>query len=216
MPATAEPAPKKRSPKRVKKKPGRQAAEKSKPTEAVEAEAAEEVSAPASIEELQEELAKYKEFFGEIDSFVSFVADRKKALLEVAAREAELKEELKSVKEERQQLENAIGGAKDSLYHLVEPGAMEYMPLLDKMEPADPEKPGDGLIAVSTDKPRAQQYRGGIDFARAELVIVGPGMKKLASTEVELPAGPVSFEVRVDLDAHTITVAGCGAKATAE
>lgn len=91
---------------------------------------------------MQSALEKYESFFTELGSFVDFIRDRRDELKIAIAREAEAKDAYHSLRDERQQLEHAITGAKDSLYRLVEPGADEFLPLLDRMEPADPELHG--------------------------------------------------------------------------
>lgn len=94
------------------------------------------------VAKLQSLVEKYQSFFGELDSFVGFVQDRRAELKAAVVREAEAKEAFQAARNERQELEYAISGAKDSLFRMVEPGAAEFMPLLDRMEPADPELHG--------------------------------------------------------------------------
>jgi hypothetical protein len=95
------------------------------------------------VAKLQAQVERYEAFIGEIDSFVGFVRDRRDELKKVRILEAELKCEYDGIRARRKDLEDAILGAKDSLYQLVEPGANEFMPLIDRMEPTDPEKHGE-------------------------------------------------------------------------
>lgn len=95
------------------------------------------------VAKLKSQLEKYEAFFDELDQFISFVRDRRCELKDAVAREAQCKADYDQAKANRKELELAIGGAKDALYQMVEPGATEFMPLLDRMEPADPEKHGE-------------------------------------------------------------------------
>lgn len=95
------------------------------------------------VARLKSQLEKYESFFGELDTFIEFTRERRDELVEAIAEEAKLKAQYAEAKERRQTLESSISGAKDALFQLVEPGVMEFMPLLDRMEPADPEKHGE-------------------------------------------------------------------------
>ncbi len=110
-------APKKESPKRAAKKP--------------------------TVDELLAVIAKYEAKFEEIDSFLRFVGIERDELRVKSRQLADAKEAYESAKAEVNALRDSIAGAKDSLFQLLEPGVMEFMPLFDKMEPADPEKHGE-------------------------------------------------------------------------
>tara|TARA_R110002049_G_scaffold59417_1_gene160657 strand:+ start:1304 stop:1849 length:546 start_codon:yes stop_codon:yes gene_type:complete len=92
---------------------------------------------------LKSQLERYEAFFGELDSFINFVREERVSLETAVAAEAEAKAKLEAARDERRQIEGSIAGAKESLYRLVEPGATKFMPLFDRMEPADPEKHGE-------------------------------------------------------------------------
>lgn len=95
------------------------------------------------IEQLLATIEIYEQKFGEIDSFLHFVRNQRDELQEKTVRMHEAKEAYDSIKAEVNELRDSISGAKDSLFRMLEPGVMEFMPLFDRMERADPDKHGD-------------------------------------------------------------------------
>lgn len=92
---------------------------------------------------LRSQLERYESFFTEIDSFVEFVKTERIELQKAIAHEAELKAAYDEARSLTKDLRNSIAGSKDALFRMVEPGATKFMPLFDRMEPADPEKHGE-------------------------------------------------------------------------
>ena len=99
-------------------------------------------SKSSDVESQLAQLAKYEAFFAELTSFTDFINETRIQLRDALAAEAEAKHAFEAARDKRHCLENALSGAKDSVYHLVAPGVQEYLPLLDRMEPADPKKHG--------------------------------------------------------------------------
>lgn len=96
------------------------------------------------IQELEERIRVYESRFTEIDVFLDFVRDQADELKEKRHRLAEAKDAYDTIKREVADLTEAISGAKDSLFHVLEPGAMKALPLFDQMEPADEKTHGVG------------------------------------------------------------------------
>ena len=94
------------------------------------------------VETLKKELAKYQALFGEVNSFLDFVRDQKSALKEAIARTAQCKEAYDAARREESEIRDVIGGAKDSLVRILEPGVAEFFPLFDRMEKPNEEKHG--------------------------------------------------------------------------
>lgn len=99
--------------------------------------------AQTSEAKLRSQIERYEAFFSEIDSFIDFVKSDRVRLEGAVLREAQAKEAYHTAKNEVRDLRDSINGAKDALFRLVEPGVLEFMPLFDRMEPADPEKHGE-------------------------------------------------------------------------
>lgn len=96
-----------------------------------------------SPEAAQAALDKYESMFAEIDEFLQFVHRERDELKEADARVAATKSEYDAAKAEATALRDTISGAKDALFKLLEPGVMKFMPLFDRMEPADKELHGE-------------------------------------------------------------------------
>jgi len=92
---------------------------------------------------LRSQLERYEAFFAEIDSFVDYVKQERELLDIAVAKESELKAKYDHARKETRALRDSIAGSKDALFRLVEPGATKFLPLFDRMEPADPDKHGE-------------------------------------------------------------------------
>lgn len=94
--------------------------------------------------ELRSQVERYEIFFKELESFIGFVRDDRIDLEKAVAREAKAKEAYTAARDEVKALRASITGAKDALFRLVEPGVDKFLPLFDRMEPADPALHGEG------------------------------------------------------------------------
>lgn len=95
---------------------------------------------------LRSQVERYEAFFADINSFIDLVKNDRLQLSAAVAREAELKEEYDAARAATRAIRDSISGSKDALFRLVEPGATKFMPLFDRMEPADPEKHGEHSV----------------------------------------------------------------------
>lgn len=95
------------------------------------------------VDQLLATIERYEEKFGEIDSFLHFVRNQRDELHTKTLKMHEAKEVYEAVRAEVKELQDSISGAKDSLFRMLEPGVMEFLPLFDRMEPADPDKHGE-------------------------------------------------------------------------
>lgn len=93
---------------------------------------------------LKSQVERYEAFFAELESFIGFVRDDRLELEKAVVKQAKAKEAYDAAKDEVRQLRDSISGAKDALFRLVEPGVDAFLPLFDRMEPADPDKHGEG------------------------------------------------------------------------
>lgn len=93
---------------------------------------------------LRSQIERYEAFFAELESFIRFVRDDRVELEKAVGKMAKAKDAYEAARDEVKQLRDSITSAKDALFRLVEPGVDEFLPLFDRMEPADPDKHGEG------------------------------------------------------------------------
>lgn len=107
-------------------------------------------SAPVNVDQLANELADARKelammnlFLEKIQNFSSIVGEAKSELKRLEDEEHELKVSLSDVREQIKSLKELISSSNNGMLKLIEPGPLEFMPLFDKMEKADPEQHGE-------------------------------------------------------------------------
>lgn len=94
-------------------------------------------------ESLAKAVEKYEAMFEEISGFFDFYHREAGELKDAELAVAETKAAYESAKAQAQSIRDAIAGTKDALFRFLEPGAVDFLPLFDRMEPADKKKHGE-------------------------------------------------------------------------
>jgi hypothetical protein len=94
------------------------------------------------LENAKQELATMHRFLGKVQTFSDVVTEAKADLEGLKQREFQIKESLQEVREEIRTLKDLINSSNDGMLALLEPGPVEFMPLFDQMEKADPKTHG--------------------------------------------------------------------------
>lgn len=101
------------------------------------------------LQNAKEELTVVHRFLEKVQTFSDVVTEAKSQLAGLRLREHELKEELSEVRSDIRSIADLIASSNDGMLALIEPGPVEFMPLFDRMEAANPETHG----------PNAEQWR---------------------------------------------------------
>lgn len=107
-------------------------------------------SAPVNVDQMANQLADARKelsvlhlFLDKIQTFSVIVGEAKGELKRLEYEEHELKDSLRDVRDQITSLKELISSSNNGMLKLIEPGPVEFMPLFDKMEKADPETHGE-------------------------------------------------------------------------
>jgi hypothetical protein len=97
----------------------------------------EAADATGANESTEQKLKRYETIFEELTRFTSVIKDQEDPIDEAKREVERIKEELEQAKADLKALEEMRDGAKHNLFRFLSPVGGEFMPLFDRMEPAD-------------------------------------------------------------------------------
>ncbi len=89
------------------------------------------------LDEARQQLGAMTSFLSEVQKFSDIVTEAKSQLKDAREQEAQLKDELTEVRSHITDLKSMIDGTNNGMLAVLEPGPQKFMPLFDRMEPAD-------------------------------------------------------------------------------
>jgi hypothetical protein len=128
-----------------------------------------------SVSTLEEKVDRYESIWQQLTSFTAGIAEQEDEIAAASAEVAEAKDRFEQAKKDHAELVAARDGAKHSLFRFLHPKDGEFLPLLDRMEPADEEKHGANAAVWRNDPISALKIapHAMIALSDAEIVVVG-------------------------------------------
>lgn len=98
----------------------------------------------AELAETKQTLATVTLFLDQVQNFSEVVSKARAELKDLTNRRSILKDELSELNEEIRSCQNLIDSSNDAMLSVIEPGPAKFLPLFDRMEPADVVAHGEG------------------------------------------------------------------------